>query len=864
MLTFATAARISTVLLSLSVATWAQASDAGPIAATVHKPPAELNQLKASLGAWTCKGTTYESQFGPAHPTVIDVKTHTALSGFWYVTTAREKETPEYTVPDGFESSVEYDNTKKVFTAHGFFVKRGSWGLPKFIDFRETSGDTTPEKMVYTGNYELNKEKFGIRDTITLGADRETFLREIQTGGEWKKLDEAACTKVASSVPESEVPLTPEKPKAVAPTGAAGEAPLLPWYAFGCVKYNPQSIRAVPASDHCSADEQVTQVVFVCVNESMRSFRLPTTETTNCAANEQRIRMNVADLLNPEPIHKILAEAGLRRLEGPAPICYDPREDPLNIHNLPKCDVPLPYGKNSDVRGCVKYNPQSIRAVPASGRCSADEVTTAAVFVCLNESARSFKLPLAETTPCAANEQRITMNVADLLQPMSIDNILLLAKWQKLEALQKANFDLVAWKMPWFDSQKPDQLQLTLDSVVTYIANLDTINSLLDELSPLYPPGSDELRQIAEDRAAAADILQKARVLQISLVSLPHIKDLTDKLNGLAKNPQFTSPEGANLKLHLLDVDIAYCNKLIALLSSADSPEASAHVEQVGIDSASLLRKVTLQKARFESERAVVYLVNRTYALNRSLNWTTPPHMNYRQACDKSIPGPPLQDNVDRSNAMKRNIKILELIIENSNQINNALTNLLSFSPDIPEVSDYVARMRATVASWIQYAQGELNMTDYCYIDCGFWGNHETDVSCDARTSHAVCYPKHQGFGGCDAACDCEGGGVPEVIPHDEGSIAQVGEAGRILLGSTTIGANETFHIEGAATVTIEMWELLAQIPCGSWTFTGPGTFSQPVMGNVFTCVPRVGDPCSLYAVAMKGTLPVRVTATSP
>lgn len=91
--------------------------------------------------------------------------------------------------------------------------------------------------------------------------------------------------------------------------------------------------------------------------------------------------------------------------------------------------------------------------------------------------------------------------------------------------------------------------------------------------------------------------------------------------------------------------------------------------------------------------------------------------------------------------------------------------------------------------------------------------------------------------------------------------ITQLGMAGRVSLGASRVGVTVTFSIAGPATVQFDMFMLYATVPCGSWTFAGPGSFQQLLGGNILGCDPLVDDYCSLSAFAQNGTVPVWVTA---
>ena len=150
---------------------------------------------------------------------------------------------------------------------------------------------------------------------------------------------------------------------------------------------------------------------------------------------------------------------------------------------------------------------------------------------------------------------------------------------------------------------------------------------------------------------------------------------------------------------------------------------------------------------------------------------------------------------------------------------------------------------------------------DHKSIDCGLIGPHYAEISCPASTSHANCWCAVQSFWG-NAKCQCDAN--PPQPPNPPNLITKLGEPGRTSLGSSTVGNMETFHIAGATKIEVDMYMLMASIPCGSWVLQGPGSFSQVLGGNVFGCAPFPGQVGYLSAAAIAGTIPVGVTATHP
>src|SRR5690349_14633041 len=68
------------------------------LAATVvaqPKPASRLADLNAFVGNWTCKGTAFQTQYGPQHPTVATIRVTWVLGSHWARAEYAEKKTPQ-------------------------------------------------------------------------------------------------------------------------------------------------------------------------------------------------------------------------------------------------------------------------------------------------------------------------------------------------------------------------------------------------------------------------------------------------------------------------------------------------------------------------------------------------------------------------------------------------------------------------------------------------------------------------------------------------------------------------------------------------------------------------------------------------
>jgi hypothetical protein len=151
------------------------------------KPAAELSQLKAFEGAWTCTGSAPESPFGPAHKTQATVTAAPDLNGFWYVMRYEEKTTAENPMAVKAMMFWGYDSAQKTFV--------GSC-LDSFGGIcHQTSPGWQGDGMVWTGAANMGGQKVGARDTFSLKSGTLTHKGEIEMGGKWSLLDEETCKK---------------------------------------------------------------------------------------------------------------------------------------------------------------------------------------------------------------------------------------------------------------------------------------------------------------------------------------------------------------------------------------------------------------------------------------------------------------------------------------------------------------------------------------------------------------------------------------------------------------------------------------------------------------------------------------------
>src|ERR1051325_4517321 len=54
-----------------------------------------LGDRKGFAGGWTCKGTTFPSSFGPAHPTAATIHVSWVLCSYWLRAMYAETQTPK-------------------------------------------------------------------------------------------------------------------------------------------------------------------------------------------------------------------------------------------------------------------------------------------------------------------------------------------------------------------------------------------------------------------------------------------------------------------------------------------------------------------------------------------------------------------------------------------------------------------------------------------------------------------------------------------------------------------------------------------------------------------------------------------------
>ena len=157
-------------------------------AAWAQKPPAELKQLEPFAGKWSCKGTVYAGPWGPEHPTVFHVDTHWTLGGRWLYSDLKETKTAKNPNPMSGMDLWTYDTDRKMFV--------GGWvdnsGMYQAQESKGWNGD----EIVFTGPMH-NSGMTGMtgRDTFKGKGKTMTHVFEIESKGQWKKVESDSCTR---------------------------------------------------------------------------------------------------------------------------------------------------------------------------------------------------------------------------------------------------------------------------------------------------------------------------------------------------------------------------------------------------------------------------------------------------------------------------------------------------------------------------------------------------------------------------------------------------------------------------------------------------------------------------------------------
>lgn len=169
-----------------SVAAVAQEAPSGTAApsAAARKAPAELEQIKRIVvGKFACTGRNYVARMGRGRATRLTVTGTPELDGFWYLSVGQEDKTAENPRPAKFREAFGYDSVKKKFVAIGIDNAGGH--------SMETSDGPAGERIVYTGTYTIIGNDLSIRDTYSATG----HIGEVQSGGEWRKVDEETCKR---------------------------------------------------------------------------------------------------------------------------------------------------------------------------------------------------------------------------------------------------------------------------------------------------------------------------------------------------------------------------------------------------------------------------------------------------------------------------------------------------------------------------------------------------------------------------------------------------------------------------------------------------------------------------------------------
>jgi hypothetical protein len=156
------------------------------------RPAAEMSNLKAFDGSWTCEGKSEASPFGPAGTMKGTVKSQADLGGFWQ--TGHIKSTMA-----GMPGSVE-----------GMFHMTYDAGTKQYVllwvdNMGAYSHETSPgwqgDKIVFTGDMSMGGKKMTVRDTFTkdAGGTSLTHAWEGQIDGKWTALGSETCKKAKAA-----------------------------------------------------------------------------------------------------------------------------------------------------------------------------------------------------------------------------------------------------------------------------------------------------------------------------------------------------------------------------------------------------------------------------------------------------------------------------------------------------------------------------------------------------------------------------------------------------------------------------------------------------------------------------------------
>lgn len=155
------------------------------------KPAAEMANLKAFDGSWTCEGKSEASPMGPAGTNKGTVKSHSDLGGFWQ--SGMVKSTMSG-MPGAMEGMfhMTYDPGTKQYVML-WVDNMGAYA-------HETSSGWEGDKIVFTGDMAMGGKKMTVRDTFTKAADGSSLTHgwEGQIDGKWTALGSETCKKQAA------------------------------------------------------------------------------------------------------------------------------------------------------------------------------------------------------------------------------------------------------------------------------------------------------------------------------------------------------------------------------------------------------------------------------------------------------------------------------------------------------------------------------------------------------------------------------------------------------------------------------------------------------------------------------------------
>lgn len=155
-------------------------ADLGP-----PRPAAEMAQLEAFDGSWTCEGTMSPSPFGPGGKMTSTLRSRTELGGFWQ--SGMVHGTSPGLPPFQGQFHATYDPVAKRLVML-WVDNMGGWSNSTAPEWR---GDTA----VFTGDSFMAGKRFKARDTFTKGAGTLRHSWEIEIDGKWTPLGDETCRK---------------------------------------------------------------------------------------------------------------------------------------------------------------------------------------------------------------------------------------------------------------------------------------------------------------------------------------------------------------------------------------------------------------------------------------------------------------------------------------------------------------------------------------------------------------------------------------------------------------------------------------------------------------------------------------------